>query len=525
MFCYLLIPLSGWLHRSFWARTAFVGCLLAASLILLSPARSEADDAADLPTAPATAQTRSRDYASVLPSADPALPASDRFLAHQSAALALENLSLYGNGIGMFATPVVSKFFFGYSRDPSWKGRIVRNLSRGAIGLYSEAENPLGYHDQVYEGVKVVVTGCATCHSGRVLGREVVGLGNKNIDPYALGRWIEFADTALSRPSFPTSAAARDLKRRSLVMAERLQEPEISNLTQGMVAVANVGRWFYEQNGLKIPAGSTPAAVKVPALWGYGKKIEAGLFCDGMGHGHNSAWAAVVELTAGNTTENIRHQFDRIEVAEKLFGDLLPPAYPLPIDHARARQGKLTFERDCLQCHGSYERDAAGWPVFQTPLHFPIAEVETDSDRLNLVTPDFLKLVNQTSLGEKIRPNPNYVSGYFAPRLEGTWARFPYLHNGSIPNLAALLTAPDQRPKYFELTSAGEAERYDADRGGLTVPPPNSDKDTELRTLAAEGARDVYDTSRIGHSNQGHAFGIDLSPAEKSALIEYLKTL
>ncbi len=525
MFRCLSLLLPGWLHRSSWVSAAFVVCLSAASLLLVSPARSQVDDATDLPAAPAPPKPRSRDYASVFPAGSPSLPTSDRFLAHQSAALALENLSLYGDGIGMFATPVVSKFFFGYSRDPSWKGRIVRNLSRGAIGLYSEAENPLGYHDQVYEGVKVVVTGCATCHSGRVLGREVAGLGNKNIDPYALGRWIEFADTALSRPSAATSVAARDLRRRSLVMAERLQEPEICNLTQGMVAVSNVGRWFYEQNGQKIPAGTTPAAVKVPTLWGYGRKIEVGLFCDGMGHGHNSAWAAVVELTAGNTTENIRQQFDRIEVVEELFGDLLPPAYPLAIDQARARQGKLTFEQHCQQCHGAYERDAAGWPVYQPPLHLPIAEIETDSDRLNLVTPDFLKLVNQTSLGEKIRPNPNYVSGYFAPRLEGIWARFPYLHNGSVPNLNALLTASDRRPKYFELTNAGEANRYDAERGGLTVPPSDSGKDTELRTLAAEGARDVYDTSRIGHSNQGHAFGIDLSPTEKSALIEYLKTL
>jgi hypothetical protein len=197
----------------------------------------------------------------------------------------------------------------------------------------------------------------------------------------------------------------------------------------------------------------------------------------------------------------------------------------LPIDKTRARQGKLTYEQHCQQCHGTYERDTDGWPVYQPPLHFPIAEVQTDADRLSLVTPGFLKLVNQTALRDKIRPNPHYVSGYFAPRLEGIWARFPYLHNGSVPNLKALLTRPDQRPKYFELTNAGEADRYDAARGGLTVPPPDSDRDIELRTLAAEGARDVYGTSRIGHSNQGHAFGIDLSPVEKSALIEYLKTL
>jgi len=34
-----------------------------------------------------------------------------------------------------------------------------------------------------------------------------------------------------------------------------------------------------------------------------------------------------------------------------------------------------------------------------------------------------------------------------------------------------------------------------------------------------------YDTTQRAAGNQGHAFGTDLSPADKDALIEYLKTL
>ena len=37
--------------------------------------------------------------------------------------------------------------------------------------------------------------------------------------------------------------------------------------------------------------------------------------------------------------------------------------------------------------------------------------------------------------------------------------------------------------------------------------------------------RKVYDTTQSGRSNAGHAYGDDLTDAERRAVIEYLKTL
>jgi hypothetical protein len=34
-----------------------------------------------------------------------------------------------------------------------------------------------------------------------------------------------------------------------------------------------------------------------------------------------------------------------------------------------------------------------------------------------------------------------------------------------------------------------------------------------------------YNTSDLGNSNQGHLYGTDLTPNEKKALVEYLKTI
>ena len=100
--------------------------------------------------------------------------------------------------------------------------------------------------------------------------------------------------------------------------------------------------------------------------------------------------------------------------------------------------------------------------------------------------------------------------GYINPPLDGCWLRAPYLHNGSVPSLAALLLPPAQRPRFFY-------------RGRNTYDPINmgfesSESDTEPGLFR-------YDTSRRGNGNQGHTYGTDLPALEKAALLEYLKTL
>jgi hypothetical protein len=70
-------------------------------------------------------------------------------------------------------------------------------------------------------------------------------------------------------------------------------------------------------------------------------------------------------------------------------------------------------------------------------------------------------------------------------------ATAPYLHNGSVPTLDALLEPAARRPVSFPLGAAGF----------------------------------VLDTRVPGNSNQGHEFGTALSAAEKQDLIAFLKTL
>ncbi|MDZ4847952.1 MAG: hypothetical protein SGI77_01535 [Pirellulaceae bacterium] len=449
-----------------------------------------------------------------------------RLIAHRSAADFVEKFSLFGDGWGMYATPSLSKFYHAIGCDQGWKGYFVREFAKGNLGLYSGRNTATGFLDKSYGDVPIVVTGCATCHFGRAAGMDVPGLGNKNIDPYALGQWIATADKSVSwMPIAATSHSSLELQTRSLEMAKRLCNEDNGNATQGLVPVSLVIQWFYRQQGVDWPSTMTPGAVKVPALWGYSGKFQSGIFCDGMGDGHNAAWAGMVELAAGNNVDNIRENVEKIIEAEHVLGLLLPPAYPNSIDWKRASRGKLLFTEHCQVCHGRYAKDANGFPVFETPVHTNLDVVNTDDDRLNIVTKQSIELIGQSPLKDVIRISPNYRRGYFAPRLDGIWSRFPYLHNGSVPNIWALLSKPENRPRFFNLADAGESHRFDPDDLGLRILPPGSVSSLQLQLKARAKSREVYDTSRLGQSNQGHDFGSALSNEEKRMLIEYLKTL
>ena len=106
---------------------------------------------------------------------------------------------------------------------------------------------------------------------------------------------------------------------------------------------------------------------------------------------------------------------------------------------------------------------------------------------------------------------------YKARPHNGVWATPPYLHNGSVPNLFALLSPAAERPKLFYLGN----KQYDPIKLGLNTDP-------------LHGAS-VFNTSLPGNSNAGHEFndgpkgngviGRKLSEDERMQIIEYLKTL
>src|SRR5262249_50072061 len=108
---------------------------------------------------------------------------------------------------------------------------------------------------------------------------------------------------------------------------------------------------------------------------------------------------------------------------------------------------------------------------------------------------------------------------YVAPPLDGIWATAPFLHNGSVPTLEALLDST-KRPSFF--TRRFIPDEFDQFAVGLKVTPLDhgqlDEKDEKKRPS-------IYDTTLRGYSNRGHTFGDALSSADRKAVIEYLKTL
>ena len=157
--------------------------------------------------------------------------------------------------------------------------------------------------------------------------------------------------------------------------------------------------------------------------------------------------------------------------------------------------GAALFDAECASCHAYPQQ---------------VVAVGTDPVRDERLGEAEVAYLNTQLISEEHAMTARV--GYLAQPLIGIWASAPYLHNGSVPTLAALLD-PDQRPDQW--VASGE---YDPAAVGLSwgVPEPTGDP-----VLDAQ----IHDASREGLGNQGHTFGASLTEDERAALLAYLKTL
>jgi hypothetical protein len=141
----------------------------------------------------------------------------------------------------------------------------------------------------------------------------------------------------------------------------------------------------------------------------------------------------------------------------------------------------------------------------------PIDEVGTDRHRLDTWTAASANAFNDFTAGQPWAfTHFRKTNGMATSLLDGIWLRGPYLHNGSVPSIADLLEPADGRPRVFYRGY----DVIDPDRLGFISTGPAAE---------AEGSR--YDASLPGNGNRGHEYGTTLSPDEKRALVEFMKTL
>ncbi len=140
----------------------------------------------------------------------------------------------------------------------------------------------------------------------------------------------------------------------------------------------------------------------------------------------------------------------------------------------------------------------------------PIAEIGTDPERLNSFTSALAEKMNTIGTGKPWKfSHFRKTDGYANMPLDGVWLRAPYLHNGSVPTLRALLF-PEERPATFYRGY----DVYDWQRVGFVSEGADAERN---------GVR--FDTGLRGNGNGGHVYGRELPAADREALLEYLKTL
>jgi len=252
--------------------------------------------------------------------------------------------------------------------------------------------------------------------------------------------------------------------------------------------------------GAVIPTDTPP--------WWLLKKKHA-MFYNGFGRGDFGRFLMASNLLTVSDSSEAREVDSRINDVLAYIYSLTPPKYPYPVDKALARRGGVIFVEHCAKCHGHYG-DGGDYPN----LLIPESLIGTDSllYKSNFQSPQFIEWFNKSWFAQGDHPaRLEPFDGYIAPPLDGIWITAPYLHNGSVPTLEALLNSKE-RPAYWSRDFNNPV--YDYVKMGWKYTEEAGPRGTA-----------VYNTTLPGYGNYGHVFGDRLSKPERKEVIEYLKTL
>jgi mono/diheme cytochrome c family protein len=346
------------------------------------------------------------------------------------------------------------------------------------------------------------VMNCFTCHGGKVNGEVVPGLPNTHIALQTLVDDVRMTKVAMKRP-------LAHMELGSLIVPLGTSRG-VTNAVIFGVALGSQrdGDLHYRPNVVTPPMRHHD--MDAPPWWNVKRKTH--LYADGFAPNSHRSMMQFLMVPA-----NGPKQFQAFEEDFKRINDYIlslePPKYPWSIDKALAQRGEIVFNNNCSECHGTYGPDGS-YPNENVALDV----VGTDRVRYDSLGPPAYQFYHASWFNKTSRDPVNLTpAGYVAPPLDGIWASAPYLHNGSVPTLYHLMHSAE-RPVVWKRTEDG----YDQKRVGLEV--------EELDRVPSDVASPVqkryfYDTTLHSKSAAGHTFPDKLSEDDKSAVIEYLKTL
>ena len=381
------------------------------------------------------------------------------------------------------------------------------------------AELPYNFTAHVNaDGIEIVSPNCLSCHASHFEGKLIVGLGNEFLDFTQDPRRAANEAGLYVRGDAETAAWQRWADRiegiAPYVQTSTLGANPATNLTWALMAHRDPETLAWSSTPLIEPPSTTPLPLSVPPWWRMQKKNA--MFYTTIGRGDHARFMIMASMLCANSVEEAEAADAYAPDIRAYIESLQPPDYPFPVDAALAERGRAVFEANCSECHGTYGADA-----FYPNLVIPLDVVGTDPDYALTATDGslnrFYDWVRRSYYGKSADMAP--ATGYIAPPLDGIWATAPYLHNGSVPDLRSLLDSrlrPEfwqhrLNPRTYDPTVLGW--EYELLRHGKSaVGEPNAK------------AR-VYDPTLPGYGNDGHLFGDGLTDAERTAVIEYLKTL
>jgi cytochrome c553 len=402
--------------------------------------------------------------------------------------------------------------------------KLPRPGGYAAFGFQWEPgkELPVGFSKvDLYGGPRVAIN-CAFCHTASVRTSELesprliaAGPGNQ-INPQA---YVKFLQAVAEDPRFDSGELLDAIGGlTSLSWRQRMQYRYIL-IPAAKKALRRQRQdydWMYRNpvwgpgridpfnpvkfGILKLPVDQTIGNSDMVPIWNMKARQGMSLHWDGLSA---SLREVVLSSALGDGASRKSIQLPALARIEEWLLQVQPPAYPYDVDKALAGEGRAVYDQQCAQCH------APGGT--RTGTVVPVEEVGTDRHRLDMWTPAAPVAYNNYTNGYPYDfTGFRKTNGYVAVPLDGVWLRAPYLHNGSVPSLQEL----------FEPVSGRRSTFY---RGYNVYDPIRVGFVSEGDSVKHAGM--LYDTSLPGNSNAGHLYGVELTAAQKKALIEYLKTL
>lgn len=364
-------------------------------------------------------------------------------------------------------------------------------------------------------GETVVAPNCMNCHAQVFEGKLVMGLGNSLVDFTKSKKFnvenMELLEKLLKLQSPKQYEASYEFIRASKAITKYLYAPVKGVNVADKLAYMLVAhrdplsfRWS-EKPALTLPVELVPT--DTPPWWLLKKKNA--MFYNGFGRGDFGRFLMASNLlTVNDTAESAQVDAHMPDVLAYIYS-LEAPKYPKPVNQTLVAKGKVLFEQKCSGCHGTYGEGGA-YPNYLIPASL----IGTDSAlyKANYSEPQFIDWFNRSWFAQGDHPAKlEPFAGYVAPPLDGIWISAPYLHNGSVPTLEALLNSK-LRPKYWSRNF--DKPQYDYDKVGW-----------KFTTESKAASTSTYNATLAGYGNYGHYFGDALSDAERKAVVEYLKTL